>query len=342
MALYLQFLLHAILLCSVYIPSSIASAIPSIAKPSCPTQCGNISIPFPFGIGPGCYVDEWFEVLCLNNNTSTFLNRTKLEVLEISVLQETLLAKNPITFSNCTNKQETNHERPNLEGTPFLYSQKNRFTALSCGALALIKSGSADSTVGGCMSVCDEDSIHTTTNANSCNGMNCCQTTIPSYLKAFNTTFEAIEAERREACKYAFVVDSDWLSLSSRNLSSIREMDYVPAVIEWELYYSATQLFGNNRTESTNNSDHCDNISATESGDSEAELCIRNSYCETYNETFSGYNRSRIQCSCGEGFEGNPYLIEGCQGMYNLNGKRKIILICSSKKTNFYYFLLYI
>ncbi|KAH7533685.1 hypothetical protein FEM48_Zijuj04G0157700 [Ziziphus jujuba var. spinosa] len=285
----------------------------SIAKLNCPTQCGNISIPYPFGIGTGCYVDEWFEILCLNNNTTAFLNRTKLEVLEISLQGTTLVAKNPITFSNCSNKQTI--QSPNLEGTPFLYSQSNRFTALSCGALALIKSsggGSDESTVGGCMSVCDENSIHT-----SCNGMNCCQTTIPSHLKAFNTTFEAIEAETREACKYAFMVDKDWISSSSsRNLSSISEMDYVPVVIDWELYHSTSELFGksietNRTTESTN--DYCDKISVSESGDSEADICIRNSYCETYNETFSVYNRSRIQCFCGEGFEGNPYLVEGCQ-----------------------------
>jgi hypothetical protein len=43
-----------------------------------------------------------------------------------------------------------------------------------------------DLVIGGCMSICDSRSE--VINASSCNGINCCQTTIPSDLDVFNTS----------------------------------------------------------------------------------------------------------------------------------------------------------
>lgn len=39
----------------------------NIAKPGCQTQCGNVTISYPFGIGPDCSINPWFELTC---NTS--------------------------------------------------------------------------------------------------------------------------------------------------------------------------------------------------------------------------------------------------------------------------------
>jgi hypothetical protein len=46
--------------------ASIAEHEPPITLHGCPDKCGNISIPFPFGMKPGCF-REGFEVTC---NTS--------------------------------------------------------------------------------------------------------------------------------------------------------------------------------------------------------------------------------------------------------------------------------
>uniref|UniRef100_A0A453M4Q7 Wall-associated receptor kinase galacturonan-binding domain-containing protein n=1 Tax=Aegilops tauschii subsp. strangulata TaxID=200361 RepID=A0A453M4Q7_AEGTS len=36
---------------------------PPITRPGCPDKCGNMSIPFPFGLMPGCF-REGFQVTC--------------------------------------------------------------------------------------------------------------------------------------------------------------------------------------------------------------------------------------------------------------------------------------
>ncbi|XP_048328489.2 wall-associated receptor kinase-like 1 [Ziziphus jujuba] len=197
-----QFTFYLLLLFSWLMMNQVASEIPT-ARNGCPSHCGNVSIPFPFGIKPGCFLDERFEIICQNNNSSNtvpkpILNRTKLEVIEISV-EGTFQVRNPITFWNCSGKQM--RESTNLEGSPFKYSQNNKFAAVGCGAIALMNSGEAS--IGGCSSICND-----TAYGNSCNGINCCQTTMPSNLKSFNTSFLDLPAEGSgNQCKFAFMAD---------------------------------------------------------------------------------------------------------------------------------------
>ncbi|VVA36325.1 PREDICTED: wall-associated [Prunus dulcis] len=269
------FLLHITLfICSVTAAASEAA----LAKPNCSSHCGVLTeIPYPFGIGAGCYLDHWFQIICDRTASppKAFLNVIGLEVLEISV-EGTLKVTSPITFSNCSNKP-LGRQAPNLEGSPFVFSQKNRFSSISCGGIALMTS-LYGSKIGGCLSICD----HTNTSVlqpNSCSGMKCCQTTIPLHLSAFNTSFGAVlNADSQMACKFAFLVDHDWFTSNSTNISAISEMDSVPIVLEWSLLdYTNFEIYGTNNwtnDKSTNCSSHC---------------------------------------FCSKGFQGNPYLLDGCQ-----------------------------
>ena len=87
----------------------------SLAKPSCQAYCGNISIPYPFGIGADCYYDDWYAISCKEN--FDFLRIFNLEVLEIS-LQGTVRINHPI-FSSCTNSITTSIEIVDFVGSPF-------------------------------------------------------------------------------------------------------------------------------------------------------------------------------------------------------------------------------
>ena len=82
-----------IVLIQILLFSWLVSSGAQIGKPNCPTLCGNITIPYPFGIGRGCFLDEWFEIEC-RNDTIPSLNRTNdLVVTEID-MDGTLMVRN--------------------------------------------------------------------------------------------------------------------------------------------------------------------------------------------------------------------------------------------------------
>ncbi|KAL6134993.1 hypothetical protein ACLB2K_067221 [Fragaria x ananassa] len=305
-----QLLFHIILFLwsmsstEVLVASEASEALP-IAKPNCPSHCGGIEIPYPFGIGAGCYInDDWFRVFCDNSTGSPrpFLNGTNLEVLNISV-EGTLRVRNPITFSNCSGKPY--RQAVNLEGSAFtFFSQKNMFTAVGCGVMATITSNSNGVTISaGCRSECDAstDSTNNSSSPSTCNGVDCCQTVIPSSLSSFNTSFQqANENLTKNSCSYAFLVDHDWFELfvkNSTNISATSDMDQVPIVLRWNLYHSTTDVFGTFIAANTT-IDYSDDLSG---------------YCESYNDSSSLYGSSRLECFCGSGSEGNPYLLQGCR-----------------------------
>nr|XP_011471049.1 PREDICTED: wall-associated receptor kinase-like 10 [Fragaria vesca subsp. vesca] len=271
--------------CSVIL--GVASSV-SLANPNCPSHCGDIEIPYPFGIGTDCFKSNEsgrFQILCdtTTNPPKPFLNLTdgsRPEVLEIS-LEGTLKIKSPITFSDCPNKP--NHRQPpNLQPTPAWFSEKNKFISVSCGRVASLTfpGPRGNTTAAVCLSICDKYSSIFVNN-NSCGGISCCQTTIPAGSDAWNTSFGPViittddDADERP-CVYAFLVDEEWFTSKSTNTSAIAdEMDEVPVLLDW--------WFSGGIDNSTED------------------------YVHTNCESELG------PCSCLEGYEGNPYLPGGCQ-----------------------------
>ncbi|KAI5339811.1 hypothetical protein L3X38_019083 [Prunus dulcis] len=266
---------------------------PALAKSGCQSQCGDVTIPYPFGIGANCYVDEWFSISCNEtfNPPKPFLNSTKLEVLEVSTELGTVRVNFPVN-STCGDRSSANVM--SMEGSPFVFSQAdNRFTGVGCNNLALMTLLNG-STIGGCLSFCFSGS--TGGSSTTCNGIDCCQTTIPSDLQAFNTTIENIEArENSEGCKYAFLVDQQWFESNVRvaKASAIQNRDNFPVVLEWRIERWKYDSLVTNKSISFNNSTLC-----------ESGVFI--------NSTSFSYQTSVVRCSCKRGYEGNPYLPEGC------------------------------
>ncbi|KAJ4822370.1 hypothetical protein Tsubulata_014298 [Turnera subulata] len=259
---------------------------PPMAKRGCQDHCGNISIPFPFGIGQKCYMNKWFEVLCntSSNAHKAFLSGINMELLEISLEESLVRVNGPIQSSNCSNRR-TNDDNTaiiRLTGSPYRISSLNRFTAMGCDTRALLNQVKPEIT--GCTTTCSA----TSGNSSSCSGNNCCQTTIPTSIQVFNASLEG-----DSGCKLGFIVEQSWFLHNITSPWEVQHMLTVPVLLDWIVQdddFKARARVGNG-------------IYCYESDYRQAEGS--SSYLEyTYpNSSF---------CRCSGGYDGNPYLPDGC------------------------------
>ncbi|KAM4089311.1 hypothetical protein ACB094_07G141200 [Castanea mollissima] len=255
--------------------------------------CGSVTIPYPFGTKHGCYIDDSFAIDCNKTlgSPKPFLRRLDLEVLDIS-LEGTLRVNYPMS-SWCPMSGTEIAPNVSLASSPFVFSKlRNIFVAMGCDNLAYVLSSdvsnsSLTSIYGGCMSVCEKDAIQS--NGSSCNGIGCCKTTIASDLDVFTTKIQSmIPFKRTEDCKYAFLVDQKWFEENLTNHFEVQKMSHVPVVLNWEINANlSSRVMGGDSSHST---------------------------CQFANRSSSlGNMSSTFTCSCDSGFEGNPYLVDGCQ-----------------------------
>ena len=65
-------------------PAALTPAIKirTAPEPNCPTKCGNISVPFPFGIGAGCSREAGFNLYCdsIDKTPALFFYNTQSEI----------------------------------------------------------------------------------------------------------------------------------------------------------------------------------------------------------------------------------------------------------------------
>ena len=81
MKMAVQFVMRITIIVLLTYELAEAAAAP-IAKPDCNSRCGNLEIPYPFGIGHDCYMDKLFEVVCNGTGSSAkaFLTSIDKEV----------------------------------------------------------------------------------------------------------------------------------------------------------------------------------------------------------------------------------------------------------------------
>ncbi|KAK7246180.1 hypothetical protein RIF29_41040 [Crotalaria pallida] len=303
-----------------------------IAQPGCDPACGGVSIPYPFGMNdPKCYADKWFEIECRNTSKdgqTPYLKSINRAVRSINERDSKVQIMNPVFHWNCSGK--SNKPAINLRGSPFVYSQEyNKFVAVGCNKLAFLQSNG--SIVGGCVSICydnevvDDNYVNNILRSDGCHGRSCCENSLPMYLSEYNVTLSDLSNEKSEnhECSYALIVSSGWLDSyryyyygsGTSNELDIRNTEYVPAVLEWEILNE----FLINSTLKLPPYSYCYKSNVTSS---------------THNET-SGW-----RCKCNEVFTsynyyvGNPYIAGSCHGIFfdkkNQSKKWAIVGVSSS------------
>ncbi|KAL7095296.1 hypothetical protein ACP275_10G014700 [Erythranthe tilingii] len=278
-------------------PTTITKGV-NIAKPDCESKCGNLTVPYPFGIGidSGCSIHPSFDIKCDTsfNPPKPFSGRFNLVVTDITDSQ--LRIRNWVA-ARCYNYlgNVTGETTVNIEFPPyFSLSDANKFTTIGCDDIALISGGGEIFFSSGCVSRCSakEEVVD-----GYCTGTGCCHTPIPKGLTSFsasvgNIHYNHVDVWSFDRCGYAFLAELNTYTFHSSDLNDEtfinRTIQNVPILLDW--------VIGNS--------------TCSEAQKSNDFACQSSSNCVDSNTKLGGY-----LCSCFDGYDGNPYLEPGCQAI---------------------------
>ncbi|KAL6206497.1 hypothetical protein ACLB2K_023745 [Fragaria x ananassa] len=290
----LQFPLAAVLLL-LSAASTVKTAAAAHVLSGCPDKCGDLTVPYPFGMKEGCYLGDEFFIECNRSTQSAYLMGSSIIVTNISLEAGELQILNYVT-TDCYDFQG---DRTFYLGTwlnlprqlPYTVSDsKNKFYAVGCDTSAIMRGFRGElEVITGCMSRCN--SLGSVVD-NYCSGIGCCQINIPSGLNNVSLELTSFNNHAQvwsfNPCSYAFIEEQGLFNFSSSSF----ELNYrvqLPMVLNWAI---------------GNEADPCD-----QAQNRKDFACKANSKC--VNRAFNG--SAGYLCQCSPGYEGNPYHPDGCK-----------------------------
>jgi len=294
--------IHFLTCLLLLLAASAAAAAADVESTSgrCVDSCGGMSIQYPFGIGAGCF-RKGFEIICGDGGRPVLAGTTMpIPVNHLSIRTAEARVTLPIGWE-CFNASDEVHAwsdgdvQFNQEDVYRISNTHNHLVVVGCNTLGYIQGqrtqGSDDYPFAyytGCMSFCN-DSRSAVDGA--CAGVGCCRVDIPAGLTDNKMYFREYTHKARldySPCDYAFLVEKENYTFHAADL----RMDVnrtMPVWLDWAIR--------------DNNGLTC----AEAKKEAQGYACVSSN-----SECHDSFNGPGYVCNCSMGYEGNPYVVNGC------------------------------
>uniref|UniRef100_A0ACD5XT34 Uncharacterized protein n=2 Tax=Avena sativa TaxID=4498 RepID=A0ACD5XT34_AVESA len=260
-------------------------------RPGCPAKCGDVDIPFPFGIGQQCALHDRFDLSCttINGTAKPFMGSVEVTKISVADGKAWITAATMSWRCSFSAMDDTQYFDGwlNLINTPYWISEEdNKIIVIGCNTLAYMMSSSY---VVGCYSTCANGNLKN----GMCSGAGCCQADVPKDIRYFSGYFnETYKTTLQDSpCSYLVLMQKEAFTFNTSYVESTKFYDAyngtVPIVLNWEIHRSTCEVAKQNMSSYT---------------------CISNN-----SECLNSPNGKGHRCVCSHGYEGNPYITDGCK-----------------------------
>uniref|UniRef100_A0A0E0ET33 Protein kinase domain-containing protein n=1 Tax=Oryza meridionalis TaxID=40149 RepID=A0A0E0ET33_9ORYZ len=308
--LLLQYSSLLLLLClAVSAPPAAAGNVPApvaaVSKPGCPTKCGAVDIPFPFGIGEHCgleapYTNYPFKFECkpVDGTSKPFfrgMEVTKISMEDGKAWMKMNISKNCYNQSTGTREDNTNTTSVSFSRSPFWISDRdNKIIVIGCETFSYMQINNVSKTtltcelevLTGCVPSCGnvdpKDGI--------CSGeAGCCKLDFPNGTWYYSTYFSK-RNDNSSPCSFITVMETTTFNFNKNYFNSTTFYDTYNGLANVSLDWIITM-----------------------------DSCVRVKRNTTSYACISGKSRcvddpkGGYRCKCSDGYEGNPYVKDGCK-----------------------------
>ncbi|KAF2919478.1 hypothetical protein DAI22_08g136900 [Oryza sativa Japonica Group] len=292
---------------------AVAAAAAGSGGGGCTRSCGNISVPYPFGVEADCYYPG-FNLTCNHSYhpPTLFLvdgAGTSHQVLDISISNSTVrINSSLIAFTKSADKQAVINTTWEVRGPYYLLDDPSNMVVLvGCQARFDVRGGSNNTLISSCTVVCPSPDPSTTyigAGDGSCSGVGCCQANIVLRYSRYTVQIHDLQEQDAPSSSPTFNDGSAYIVDQPFNYTGLMifEKNFpqaLPAMLDWF-------IVGDNSTcpMSTNES--------APAPASAAECRSVHSFYEGYYGDVSDDVVVGYRCRCSPGYQGNPYVKDGC------------------------------